>query len=222
VPARLCIVTDTDISFGRFHRPDFRSMTVSQDCRFTSDGRNRRSQKSRQRLIDAMIALVTEGQREPTAEQIAERAGLAMRTVFRHFDDMDNLYREIARRMQDQARDLFDAPVDGATWQETLHNTVDKWVRLYEKMMPMRQSSDALRHRSEFLQQDHARFVRMGRQRLKDLLPASIVDDRFRFEALDAMIGYEVWIRLRQDQRLSVDAARRTLHAAVDRLVAEP
>jgi AcrR family transcriptional regulator len=184
-----------------------------------SDGRNRRSQHSRQKIIDAIVDLVSEGAREPTAEQVAERAGLAMRTVFRHFNDMDSLYREISRRMQNDARDLLAAAAEGATWQETLHNTLDQWARLYEKLLPMRLASDALRHRSPFLQQDHARLVRMARQRLQDVLPAAIATDKVRFEAIDALLSYEVWIRLRRDQRLAADTARKTLHAAVDKLV---
>jgi AcrR family transcriptional regulator len=186
-----------------------------------ADGRSRRREQSRRKIIDAIIALVQEGQREPTAEQVAERAGLAMRTVFRHFNDMDSLYREISRRMQERARDLLEAPAAGATWQETLGNTLDQWSRLYEKLLPMRLASDALRHRSPFLQEDHARLVRMTRQRLNDVLPAAIAKDKLRFEAIDAWLSYEMWIRLRRDQRLSAEAARKTLHAAVARLVAD-
>jgi AcrR family transcriptional regulator len=206
------------LSMTYYRRPQVHSSSVN-DQTLISDGRNRRSQHSRQKIIEAIIDLVREGAREPTAEQVAERAGLAMRTVFRHFNDMDSLYREISRRMQDEARDLLGVPAQGASWRETLHNTLDQWARLYEKLLPMRLASDALRHRSPFLQQDHARFIRMARQRLNDVLPAAIAADKSRFEAIDALLSYEVWIRLRRDQRLSAENARNTLHAAVDKLV---
>ena len=43
-----------------------------------------------------MIALVREGEMSPSAAQVAERASVGLRTVFRHFDEMEILYREIA------------------------------------------------------------------------------------------------------------------------------
>lgn len=185
-----------------------------------TDGRAQRSQKSRLRIVDAMINLVQAGVLEPTAEQVAQRAGLAMRTVFRHFADMESLYREIALRMQAHAQPFMDEPIEGATWQQTLHNLVDKRARLYEELLPMRRAADALRHRSPFLQQEEARFARLARKVLQRSVPADLAGNPERFEALDALLSYEMWIRLRRSQRLSVAAARRVLHAAVASLTA--
>ncbi|MEQ8990342.1 MAG: TetR family transcriptional regulator, partial [Pseudomonadales bacterium] len=92
----------------------------------TADGRHRRSQESRQRIIDAILELVTEGVLEPTAEQVSDRAGLAMRTVFRHFKDMDSLYREISRRMYARVQAVFEDGIEADTWQATLHNFIDR------------------------------------------------------------------------------------------------
>lgn len=55
-----------------------------------------RSIATRQKIVDAFTGLVVEGQLTPTAEQVARRADVGLRTVFRHFDDMDALYREIS------------------------------------------------------------------------------------------------------------------------------
>lgn len=188
--------------------------------RQVSDGRILRSQQSRQSIIDAMIELVEQGVLEPTAEQVAARAGLAMRTVFRHFNDMDSLYREIARRMQARAQPLIDEPVNGASWQITLHNIVDKRARLYEDLLPMRRAADALRHRSPFLQREEARFGRLARGVLERAVPQALAGDAARFEALDALLSYEMWIRLRTSQRLSASAARNVLHTALDGIIA--
>ena len=40
------------------------------------------------------------------------------------------------------------------------------------------------------------------------------------FEALDLLLSYEAWSRLRHDQGLSVKRAKETLEAAVRRLLA--
>ena len=60
-----------------------------------SDGRFDRSIKTRAKIVAAFIDLVGSGNPAPTAEQIAVHAKVGLRTVFRHFDDMETLEREI-------------------------------------------------------------------------------------------------------------------------------
>src|SRR5947209_16703757 len=59
------------------------------------DGRRRRAQDSRARIVAAMLEIVHAGEVSPSAEQVAARADVGLRTVFRHFRDMDSLYREM-------------------------------------------------------------------------------------------------------------------------------
>jgi AcrR family transcriptional regulator len=54
-----------------------------------ADGRRHRSQKSQASIVNAMLALVAEGNLEPSADQIADIAKVGRRSVFRHFKDMD-------------------------------------------------------------------------------------------------------------------------------------
>jgi len=186
----------------------------------TIDGRHQRSQQSRQRIIDAIIELVNEGVLEPTAEQVSARAGLAMRTVFRHFSDMDSLYREIHRRMYARVQAIADEGIEAEDWQATLHNLIDRRSRLHEEMMPMRLSADALRHRSTFLQEEHRRFIGLARDMLRKVLPDQLLKNKLCFEALDALFSFDMWIRLRRDQKLSAAVARQLLHDGADALLA--
>ena len=55
------------------------------------DGRRLRSQDSRARIVAAMLDLIREGEIAPSAELVASRANVGLRTVFRHFKDMDSL-----------------------------------------------------------------------------------------------------------------------------------
>ena len=57
----------------------------------TVDGRVQRSQRSRQAMVQALFDLVGSGVLQPTAQQVARRAKVGIRTVFRHFSDMDSL-----------------------------------------------------------------------------------------------------------------------------------
>ena len=57
------------------------------------DGRFRRSVRSRERILDALRELVSEGNLRPTGQQVAARASVSLRTVFRQFDDMEVIQR---------------------------------------------------------------------------------------------------------------------------------
>src|SRR5687767_12332786 len=60
------------------------------------DGRTRRAQRTRAGVLDAVLALIAEGDLRPTAPRIAERAGVSLRSVFQHFTDLDALFAEAA------------------------------------------------------------------------------------------------------------------------------
>ena len=63
------------------------------------DGRRSRTVETRKRIVIAVAALVQEGKVTPTAEEVSARADVGLRTVFRHFDDMDTLYQEIDQEL---------------------------------------------------------------------------------------------------------------------------
>lgn len=65
--------------------------SASGTTRDASDGRIALRLRNRQRVIDAMIELVTSGVSEPTMAQIIERAGVSERSVFRYFNDVTDL-----------------------------------------------------------------------------------------------------------------------------------
>lgn len=52
------------------------------------DGRRLRSERTKQLIIEAYLALLRENPEVPTAAQIARRAGYSVRSVFERFDDL--------------------------------------------------------------------------------------------------------------------------------------
>ncbi len=60
-----------------------------------SDGRRMRTERGRAAVVEALIDLVNEGN-HPTVAQIAERAGVSERTVFRYFPDREAMYTAAA------------------------------------------------------------------------------------------------------------------------------
>ncbi|HEX3407706.1 MAG TPA: TetR/AcrR family transcriptional regulator [Caulobacteraceae bacterium] len=183
-----------------------------------TDGRRRRSLDSRARIVNAMLELTRETAVAPSAEQVAQRAGVGLRTVFRHFQDMDSLYSEIARPFESELRLWAQRPFKGATWQDRVFELIARRGTAFETVAPLRRASDAMRHNSAVLQAQHAVLTTSLRTILRGLIPKGAVDVS-TFEALDLLLGYEAWSRLRREQGLSPAQARKTLQTAVKALV---
>ena len=70
------------------------------------DGRLARSARTRHAVVDALLDLLGEGDLRPTAARIAERAGVSLRIVFHHFDDLEAIYSELADRQAERVKPL--------------------------------------------------------------------------------------------------------------------
>src|SRR5690349_9919551 len=92
----------------------------------TLDGRRVRRDNNRRRIVAAMLDLVRAGAISPVAEEVADRAGVGLRTVFRHFDDMDSLYREMAETMRNELQPIVAAPLSSRDWKGRLAEIVDR------------------------------------------------------------------------------------------------
>jgi AcrR family transcriptional regulator len=181
------------------------------------DGRRRRSQDSRQRIVAAMIDLVGEGRITPSAEEVAARAGVGLRTVFRHFNDMESLYAEMTATLAEQY-EMWLIPFESVDWQGQLREVVERRTATYEKLLPFKRAGDAHRHMSPAIQTEHVRVREMMRRRLRSFLPGAIADDVLRFETIDMLLSFEAWQRLRDEQALDPSRARQLIMGEVMRL----
>src|SRR5829696_7229434 len=103
------------------------------------DGRNLRSARTRTALATAYLDLLTEGDLRPTAERIAERAGVSPRSVFTHFPDREALFTAASEIQEKRVRDqLGDPPDRSAPLAERLAAFVDQRARLLEFVTPVR------------------------------------------------------------------------------------
>jgi len=178
------------------------------------DGRQQRGLRNRSALVQALFDLIGEGILQPTAQQIADRAGVGIRTVFRHFEDMESLLAEVNERVREHMRPVFREPRSGGSLSERVRALVERRVRLFERIAPYKRSGNLQRWRSPFVEREHALMARELRADLLAWLP-EIRSDRATLEALDAAVSFEAWDRLRSDQRLGCDVA----HSVVERLV---
>lgn len=185
-----------------------------------TDGRRRRADVNRQRIVEAMMALVREGEVFPSAEAVASRAGVGLRTVFRLFSDMDGLYREMHAVMVTRLAPVFQEPLGEGDWRFRLSALIHRRARLFEDMLPVKSAADAHRYQSRYLQAEHEELVRLLRQILIFVLPEAIRADPVMLDALDLALSFESWRRLRKEQNLEPDQAETVMKRLADRLIA--
>jgi len=182
------------------------------------DGRRQRAADSRARIVRAMLKLIAEGDVTPGAEQVAARAEVGLRTVFRHFKDMDSLYREMAEVMEREIRKGAALPLTSPDWKGKLAEFVDRRSFAFERLGPFKQAQDVHRHRSEALARNSARLAEELRTVLKREMPPEVVSDVTLFESLDLLLSFEAWSRLRRDQGLGIDEAKAVLKSALAKI----
>lgn len=183
------------------------------------DGRRQRSERSREQIVEALFALIRAGDMAPRAAAVADAAGVSLRTVFRHFEDMESLYREMAERMEAELMPIVLAPFEAPDWRGRLSELVSRRAHIYERVLPLRVAASVRRFQSPFLMDDYRRFLRLERTGLTSILPAAIRADRTLFSALEMVTGFQAWRRMRQDQGLSPVETEAVTRAIVERLL---
>src|ERR1700722_5603942 len=136
-----------------------------------TDGRRLRSEASRGRIVHAMLTLIGDGNVSPSAEDVAKHAGVGLRSVFRHFDNMESLYREIDSLITAEVLPIVGHPLTPGSWDIQMQEVIDRRVRVFERIMPFKIAADVHRHDSEFLEQRMAFFARVQREALLAVLP---------------------------------------------------
>jgi AcrR family transcriptional regulator len=74
------------------------------------DGRTARRDRNSEAVLDAVRELFIEGNYTPTAEAVAARSGVSLRSVYRYFEDTEALFRAAIARRVAQAEPLFVFP----------------------------------------------------------------------------------------------------------------
>ena len=189
---------------------------IDPSDRVELDGRRRRSAASREKIVDAMIEITRSGNTSPSAEQVAVKAGVGRRTVFRLFKDMDSIYSEMTVTIRRRLATKLAKPARGETPGDTLEALIDRRVLVFEDTLPIWVAAAVHRPRSAFLQQQHREIAQEMRDVLAAHLPGEAVNDVTRLEALDLILSVEAWVRLRKDQKCNPEVAANVLkHAAL-------
>jgi len=184
-----------------------------------------RTRRNRQALVQAMLALIRETGAPPIAEEVAERAGVSRRTVFRLFQDMEAVHAAAHELIQAEVTTRYPPPdLSALTPRERIAALVDHIGNVYEFVGPVRRMAEQQRHDSRVV----AERLRTGRAdqgrnlalAFADLLRSHDPDERAtRLSAIRLLLDWQSWNNLRDSQRLSVKRAKRTLEASLCQLL---
>ena len=175
------------------------------------DGRRARSRSSRSKIVEAMLHLVGNGDVAPSAVRVADIAGVGLRTVFRHFDDMDALYREMSAVIEERVLPIIAQPLTGSNWKAKMSEIADRRAIVFETILPYRISANLKRFQSSYLMQDYQRLLKAEADGIEVLLPESVKKDTVGMRGLNVILSFQTWRLLRHDQGLTNDDARHVI-----------
>jgi AcrR family transcriptional regulator len=196
-------------------------LRVSADDQDGVDGRLLRGERSRQQIVDALFKLIRGGEMNPGAAQVAEAAKVSLRTVFRHFEEMDSLRMEMTAQMEAEIRPILQEPFEANDWRGRLSELIARRARIYEYVMPVKVAASLRRFSSSYLMRDYEKFLMMERAGLNAVLPKAIASNTVLFSAIEMATSFQAWRRMRQDQGLSPAEAERVLRFTVENLVGD-
>lgn len=182
------------------------------------DGRTARGAKNRQAVLEAALALIDEGTLQPTAQAVAERAGVATRSVYHHFRDLETLYLDAAQTQIARHWVVLIEPVNGEL-TERIDRLVALRAELFERVSATRRAALLREHESPVLSERLDESRAALRAHLRTHLPELENLDAPVREAAYALCSWESWDVLRRHQSLSVADARASVTTVLTRLL---
>jgi TetR/AcrR family transcriptional regulator, regulator of autoinduction and epiphytic fitness len=181
-----------------------------------TDGRSARSQRTREAVVDALLALIREGDPRPTAKQIAERANISLRSVYVHFDDLEDLFLAVAQRQMVLVGTMIEPISSDLPLPERIVAMCTLRARIFEEVGPVRRAAELQAPFSRTLSK-LMKDVRKGSREgiatvfAPELSPLPEPARRMRVAALDAALSGESWDLLRETHGLSFTEAYETM-----------
>ena len=180
-------------------------------------------------MVAAVIEIVRECPPEalhlPGAAEVAERAGVSERTVFRHFADLDSLFIAAASRLRPTHETYIGPRPDAPDVTERIAALLRLRSKLYEEIGPVRRVAVHLSHTQPVVVEQLAQSYAAARDQVADVFAPELsrLDPKRRpllLDALDLTASWSSWDALRTLQGYSVEHARRVVTEMMTALLA--
>ncbi|CAH1664658.1 HTH tetR-type domain-containing protein [Chelatococcus asaccharovorans] len=105
------------------------------------------AQKNRERLLDAAVELILEVGGEPSRDAVAERAGVGIGTLYRHFPDQQSLLHAVARYALERSISAGETFVENApdgvdALRQYMHAALDNGIGVVNMIHPLLDKRD--------------------------------------------------------------------------------
>ncbi|MBY0317095.1 MAG: TetR/AcrR family transcriptional regulator [Reyranella sp.] len=188
------------------------------------DGRRLRSARTKQLIIEAYLALLRDSPQIPTAATIAERAGYSVRSVFERFPDLHALrvaatdYAFTQGTAQAVARDFSgDRHARVKSHVETRSWICEQWLPLWRALNANQGDSNELKSRINLIRQ--AILKRIELMYDPELSTLNETEKRQTLIAIESLIDFESWARMRDFGGMSIEEAREVWIKSIDLLL---
>jgi AcrR family transcriptional regulator len=186
-----------------------------------ADGRRLRREQNRDAVIDALLALFADGIYRPTSMEIAARAQLSARSLFRYFDDIDELHRVAAAR---QFALVFPLLAIRATPQDPTAVKVEQVIHarasVFEDIAPAARALRACAHRDQMLARELDRRRAIYRRQVSEVFAPELARaSGGTLPAVDVLCSFECYDLFRHHHGLSQADTTAALAAALRALL---
>ncbi len=183
------------------------------------DGRRARGLRTRDAIISALLDLVSGGDVAPTAQRIADRAGVSVRSVYQHFADVEGLYADAAERTYQWARETaktIDTSLPAArrvdVYVEDRTGILESLLEFHRAVRLMEPSSDRIR--GYRLAMEKWEKDRVGKVFAPELRAMDSPERSAAHAAVDVLSSADSWDHLRRNGQ-SARAARTVLRSGI-------
>ncbi|MFM7617308.1 MAG: TetR/AcrR family transcriptional regulator [Actinomycetes bacterium] len=162
----------------------------------TVDGRRARSQRSHDAVVEALLALCREGTLRPSAAEVADRAGVSVRTVFRLFEDLDSLVEIAVEQQWERIGALHDAPDATGSRAERAAALAHQRIAIHDAIAPIVRGGRHLIDQSAAMRRTIRQRRNMLREQLevqfdRELRGRAPADARELLSALEVACSFE-------------------------------
>jgi AcrR family transcriptional regulator len=185
------------------------------------DGRTLRRVRSYDQAIDAVLDLIGEGVESPTAQQVADRSGISIRTVFRLTEDVESLHAAAVQRQIERLTPHFTPISPVGPLSPRVAALVENRATLFETIGPVRRVAERLAATSTEIAEPMERGRQLLRAQMSNVFRSELAlisgtARRDVLNAIDVTASWEVWDQLRRARGLSRKDSERTVRRLLE------
>lgn len=184
-----------------------------------------RGARTRRRIAEATLSLLEEGESPPTSRDIAQRAGVSLRLIFHHFQDLDALHDTVGTLYADLFRQLAIDVRDDLPLTARIERTVRLRAKFFESIGNLGRNVTVLAPHNPGMAARLAATQEMMLRSLESTFAPELrvagAGGKELVAVLDIATSWSTWDRMRTVNHLSPASSRRVmaqmLHAALGR-----